>query len=321
MRRGLAVAAVFAAACSGRPAVPTGARVGPAIAAALAAADQAREPWRCAAADGPGVASETLATGARRWQLTAHTMALDATGELAIGVIADAAGSAAPTLAALGRLRAQLGHVDLVIALGGMGATQAELEAAFAALADRATWPLIAMPGDLEPVEALAGAVAAARRRGDAVVDGRLVQRIELPGATIALVPGAGAASRLVAGPAGCSYRASDATAALADLTARTGLRILASAEPPRTTRGGAATGELALTVSAGQQIDVAIYGPTDEPVSPARTGRRDGAAVALTPGSSDATIRWPGAIRRPTAGVLIVRGNTWSWTPVQDSH
>jgi len=318
MRRGLAAAAVVAA-CSGRPGVPTGSRIGPAIAAALTAAEQAREPWRCAAADGPELSSEIVTAGTRRWQLTAHTMAIDATGELAIGVIADAAGSAPATLAALGRLRAQLGHVDLVIALGGMGATQAELEAGFAALADHAAWPLIAMPGDLEPVEALAGAIAAARARGAAVVDGRLVQRVELPGATIALVPGAGAASRLVAGHDGCSYRPGDATAALADLTARAGLRILASAEPPRTARGDAATGERSLTAGAGQPIDVAIYGPTDEPVSPARTGHRDSAAVALTPGSSDATIRWPGAIRRPSAGVLVVRGNAWSWKPVQD--
>src|SRR4051812_33103676 len=91
MRRGLAAAALLVAACSRPPAAPAGARLGPAIAAARAAAEQAREPWRCAAADGPGMASETLATGTRRWQLTAHTMALDATGALAIGVIADAA--------------------------------------------------------------------------------------------------------------------------------------------------------------------------------------------------------------------------------------
>jgi hypothetical protein len=316
-----AAAALVVAACSGRPTVPTGARLGSAIAAALVAADQTREPWRCAAPEGPSLATETLATGSRRWQLAAHAMTLEAEGDVAIGVIADAAGSSPPTLAALGRLRAQLGRVDLVIALGGMGTTQAELEAAFAALADRATWPLVAMPGDLEPVDALAGAIAAARQRGAAVVDGRLVQRIELPAATIALVPGAGAASRLVAGRDGCSYRASDVTAALAALTPLAGLRILASAEPPRTTRGDAATGELGLTPGAGQQIDLALHGPTDEAASPARSGHRDGAAVALTPGSSDATIRWPGAARHPTAGVLTVRGNAWSWRPVEDAR
>jgi len=313
------VMALALAACSGRPGAQAGAHLAPAIAAALAAADEVREPWRCAAPDGPGVPDEALTAGPRRWQLRASTMTLGGSGDVAIGVIADAAGSAPETLAALGRLRARLGQVDLVITLGGMGATRAELEATFAALADRAAWPLVALPGDLEPVAGQTEAIAAARQRGAAVIDGRLVQRIELPAATIALVPGASAVSRLAAGGDGCGYRAEDAAAAFADLTPRAGLRILASAEAPRETRSGQPTGELAMTAGAGQQIDIALHGPANDGVTPARSGGRDGAAVSLTPGSSDATPRLPGAGRAPTAGVLTVRGSAWTWRAIED--
>jgi len=313
------VALVTAVACGGRSSAPVGSRLGPAVTAALAAAGEAREPWRCAAPDGPSAATETLTAGARRWQVGGHVMKLDATGDVAIGVIADAAGSAPATLAALGRLRSQLEHVDLVIALGGMGATRAELDAAYAALADRATWPVVALPGDLEPVDALVDTVAAARQRGTLLLDGRLVQRIELPAATIALVPGAGAASRLVAGTGGCGYRAPDVAAALIELTTRPGLRILASVEAPRHVTRDQPSGELALTAGAGQQIDIALHGPTGDAATPARTGHRTGAAVALTPGSSDAMPRLPGPYRRPSAGVLTVRGSAWSWTPIED--
>lgn len=310
---------VVVGACSGRSNVPVGARVGPALVAALGAADQVREPWRCAAPDGPSIADETLTAGAHKWQLGARVMKLDEPGEIAIGVIADAAGSAPQTLAALGRLRAKLARVDLVISLGGMGASRAELEATFAAITDRATWPLVVLPGDLEPVPAQVEAIAAARQRGAAVIDGRLVQRIELPGATIALVPGAGTVSRLVAGPDGCAYRATDVAAVFADLTPRAGLRILASTEAPREVVRGEPTGELAMTAGAGQQIDIALHGPTDGAVTPARSGDRDGAAVPLTPGSCDATPRLPGPRRAPTAGILTLRGSAWSWKPIED--
>jgi hypothetical protein len=313
---------LLAVACSGRSSPPVaGARVGSALSAALIAADATRAPWRCAAADGPSAAAETLTLGARTWQLGARVLKLDATGEVAIGVIADAAGSAPATLAALGRLRGKLARVDLVVSLGGMGATRAELDATFAALADHASWPLVALPGDLEPVTAQAEAIAAARQRGAVVIDGRLVQRIELPGATIALLPGAGAASRLVAGAEGCAFGAAEIAAVFADLTPRAGLRILASAEAPRAT--DEATGDLAITAGEGRTLDLALHGPAsgtrDGAATGARSGDRDGLAVSVTPGSSDAMPRLRGASRSPTAGVLTVRGSAWRWQPIED--
>ena len=301
-------AALALAACSGRPGAPASARLGPAIAAALAAADQAREPWRCAAPDGPGVADETLTAGTRTWQLGAHVMKLAAPGDVAIGVIADAAGSAPETLAALGRLRARLARVDLVISLGGMGATRAELEAAFAALTDRATWPLVALPGDLEPVSGLSEAIARARQRGAAVVDGRLVQRIELPAATIALVPGASAASRLVGGrrrlrlpSRGRRRRVRRPHAA--GRAAHPGVgRGAARGRTRRADRRARHDGRRRSTDRhrAARAPEWHDDGTTSDGATPAQSGDRDGAAVSLSPGSSDATPRLPGSARTP---------------------
>jgi hypothetical protein len=238
-------------------------------------------------------------------------------GAIAIGVIADAGGAAPRTLAALGVLRGKLAGADLVLALGGMGGSQAEIEATLGALAERAAWPVVALPGDLEPAGEQAAAIARLRGRGSVVIDGRLVRRIELPGVTIATIPGAGAAARLVAGAEGCGYRTSDVTAALGELTQRDGLRILASAEAPRITVGGEPAGELALTAGPTGAIDLALHGPTAEAATQERTGRRDGSVTALTPGSSDATTRLPGPSRAPSAGLLVIDGDAWRWKPI----
>ncbi|HUJ57054.1 MAG TPA: hypothetical protein VLX92_01105 [Kofleriaceae bacterium] len=301
-------------------AAPSGApQVGRALTAALAAADHERAPWRCAALDGPPLAAEDLAAGAHHWRAADHALRRDDPAPaIAIGVIADAGGSAPPTIAALGRLRAKLDAAspDVVLALGGMGATRAELEATLGALADHASFPLIALPGDLEPVGGQAAAIAALRERGDLVVDGRLARFIELPGVTIGTVPGEPGAARLAAGDDGCAWSPEDAARVYAELSARPGLRIAATADPPR----GAAdrpAGELGLV--AAQPIDVALYGPRGAAASPATSGGRDGAAIALTPGTRDATARLPER-RAPSAGVLVIRGATWSWHPIVDA-
>lgn len=324
--RGLVIAALGgaalgSAACGGS-ASPPGVPLAQAVVAAVDAAQAARVPWRCAAADGPVLAEETLAVGTRAWKLSGGTMRLDGdAGAITIGVIADAGGAAPRTLAALGALRGALARADLVVALGGMGASQEDLEATLGALAEGAAWPVVALPGDLEPAGAQAAAIARLRGRGRVVIDGRRVRRIELPGATIATIPGAGAAARLVAGAEGCGYRAVDVAAAFAELTKRDGLRIMASAEAPRITVGGEPAGELALTAGPTQPIDVALHGPTAEAATPARAGERDGSAVALTPGSSDATTRLPGPRRAPSAGLLVVGGRgAWRWKPVAET-
>lgn len=302
---------------------PNGAQVGPALAAALAAADRVRAPWRCGAPDGPGHPEETLQIGDRAWRLEGRTLRREGKprGEVTIGVLADAGGPAPTTLASLGRLRDKLARADLVLTLGGMGTTQAELEATLGALAERAPFPVLAVPGDLEGMTAQGAAIRAMRTRGQIVLDGRLVQRVDLGPATLGVVGGAGARSRLVADDDGCRYRARDVAVLLAELTARPGVRALVTAEAPRGERDGEPTGELAVTATDDHPIDVALHGPTLEPASRARTGARDGDAVALTPGTIDATPRLPGPVRPPTAGLLLVRGGTWTWKPITDAE
>lgn len=304
---------ILLAACGGSSPPPASTRIGPALIAAIEAAP--RTPWRCAAPDGPKLVEETLGA----WKLGDHAMTRQEGGSIQIGVIADAGGAAPQTLAALGRLRTKLDGVDLVLALGGMGGSRKELEAVLGTLADRATWPLVVLPGDLEPVTDLVEAIAALRTKGQLVVDGRLAQRIELPGVAIATVAGAADASRLVAGSDGCAYREGDLAPAFADLTAAKGIRILASTEAPRIRVDGEPAGELALVPGATQEIDIALHGPVAVSPSPARAGGRDGEAVPLSPGTSDATIRLPGPRRATSAGILTVTGAAWKWRPIAD--
>ncbi len=316
----------FAALClmvgcggSSPPATPVGSRVGPALSAALAAFDEARAPLQCSN-PGPELADETLKLG-RTWTLAGTTATADGKGPFTIALVADAGGAAAPTLAALGRLQAQLGHADLILALGGMGANQQELEATLGTLAERAQGPVIAIAGDLEPAPALTQAIAKLRARNKAVLDGRLARTIEVPGATIGTLPGARSPVRLVAGPDGCGYSAENVSALLGELTAKPGLRIMATAEAPRATIDGEATGELAVTPGALNEIDLILHGPVTEAPSPAKTGTRDASAIAITPGSSDATTRLPDPARKPSAGLLTIDGNAWRWKPLVDSQ
>ena len=301
------------AACGGSSAPPLGERVGPLVGAALTAADHERGPWRCAAPDGPSLADEQLTVGGHAWKLGSHAVQrVDASPDVVIGVVADAAGAAPATIAALGRLRAKLeaARPTIVLTLGGMGANERELETTLAVLADKASWPVVALPGDLEPVTAHDEAVATLRKRGVPVIDGRLAHRIELGGATIATLPGAGAATRLPAGADGCSYRPQDVTAATTDLRDAKGIRILASFEAPRP------AGEIPTD---DQSFDIAVSAPVAPGASKARNGTRDGNRVALTPGTSDATVRLPRITS--TAGLIVIHDGGWTWKPLADGN
>ncbi|MCX5745613.1 MAG: hypothetical protein NT062_24315 [Proteobacteria bacterium] len=295
----------------GGPTGPVGTRLGPALGAMLAGADHVQAPWRCAAADLPEIPAATLTIGARTWQLGGHALRVGGDGPLSIGVIADAGGAAPSTLAALGRLQVRL-DVDLVIVLGGMGATRAELEATLGAIGASGR-PIVVLPGDLEQVRDHVATLAALQQRGIHVLDGRLVRWIELPGATIGTLPGAVDPARLVGGAGGCTLASPDVEAVVAELATRPGLRIVASAEAPRHDQRG----DLAFSPALGR-LDVQLFG-ADDVVSPRRDGKRDGRAIPLAPGTSDATTRLS-ARRAPSAGILTVRADTWTWTPVIDS-
>lgn len=311
------IATALLVGCSDKAPTPSAPRVGRLLAALLAAADAERAPWRCAALDTPTIPDAQLATGPRRWQLGAHMLRrIDSDPVVAIGVIADAAGSSPQTIAALGRLRAALekSAPDVVLALGGMGSTQAELEATLGTLAEGATWPLVALPGDLEATSAHVAALASLRERGAHVLDGRLVRWIELPGVTIGTLPGAGSRDRLLAGIDGCQWTDEDVSKLYSAITEKSGMRIVASSEAPRTRVAGEPAGELGLVPA--QPIEVALHGPVAPAPSPAKSGLRDGARVPLSPGSADATRRLPDA-HTPSAGLLVIRAGTWSWRPL----
>ena len=303
------VAAVLAACGSGKPPASAAPRVANALVAAITIAEQRHAPWRCVAEDLPEPAAGPVGKG---WELAGRTLRRTGNAkDLVIGVVADAGGADAKTVAALGRLRAKLDEAsaDLVLALGGMGTTQHELEATLGVLAKPGS-PVVALPGDLESVAAETAAIAAINAKGAPVVDGRLVRWIELPETTIGTIAGAGSPLRLVAD--GCAWRAEDVLQLYQQLSARPGLRVAATAEAPRDHRAG----EPALV--PGPAIDLVIHGPTHPAPSPAQSGGRDGARTLLSPGTADATPRLP-ETRAPAAGLLVIHGASWSWKPLED--
>lgn len=307
MSRFLVLAAILGCGSSPPEPPPTARRVAAALVAAIDAASRESAPWRCGG-DTPGLPAASYTVGKRTWDVAERT--LSTRGEtIEIGFVADAAGNPA----ALSRLRARM-KVDLVVALGGMGTTRGELDAALAALAGDV--PIVALPGDLEDAAALAGAVAAQAGKAP-VLDGRLLRRIELGNATIAILAGTSAASRLVAGTEGCVHRAEDIATMFSELSPRPGLRVLASFEAPRVRVEGEPAGNRALVAAAAQQLDVVVHGPVAPSVSSARTGGRDGLAVALSPGTTDPSTRIPRVT--PSAGVLSIANKTWRWTPLSD--
>lgn len=280
------------------------------------ASEEAKQPWRCSALDVPALPDEDLGHG---WTTHEHTLSRSDDG-LVIGVIADAGGAAPNTLAALGRLRAQLDAAkpDLVLALGGNGRDDKELVATLGAFGDRATWPIVSLPGDLESETAHRQALATLRKRGDIVLDGRQVRFIEAGGVTIGTLPGAGARERLVAGGDGCGWTSADIAALYAAVTAKSGVRIIASAEAPRRMVGGEPTGELAIVPP--EPIEVLLHGPVAPTPSAAASGGRDGGKTVLTPGTADASTRLPGP-HTPSGGILSVRGGSWTWKPLVDTR
>lgn len=297
---------------SAKPPATAAQQVGPALAAALVAADHTREPWRCAAADLPGLEAPAIPG----WQVNASGL-VRAGDELVVGVIADAGGAAPKTLAALGRLRERMeaAHADAIVALGGMGSDERDLEATLGVIAAPRTgkpaWPVIAVPGDLESVGAELAAIAALRARGATVLDGRLARWITGNAFALAILPGA---TIPVDRANGCAWTPADVTRIYAELADKPGLRVALVAAAPRD--AGEVSGELALVPEPA--IDVVVHGPTRPEPSPEQHGGRDGARLRISPGTSDATPRLP-ETKPPAAGVLAIRGAAWTWSPLVD--
>ena len=185
----LAAAIAVAGACgeASRPAVARGAlgrATAEAVLAAVAAAADEIEPWRCAR---PGDTAGLVAPPG--WRLDGARLIAPEDAAPHVAVLGEARGDAT----AVAGLRAALDAAPpaVVVTIGGMATTQAELTALLAPLAEGAPWLLVAVPGDREALPAHRAAVAALAARGARVVDGTRARVIDLGAIRIGTLPGA----------------------------------------------------------------------------------------------------------------------------------
>ncbi len=248
MRRLLAAALVALTGCCREPDAVDRAspELGDTLAAgaahAFAASAALREPFRCS--ESPPPTAQKVAVGRRTFAVAGDTLTVTPPDHmLVLGVLADARGATAGTEANLARVRAAFDKekVELVISLGGMGTSEAELTRVFRAVGT----PLWAIPGDRESIPAHRAALAALAKEGQPVFDGSRVKAVAIDGALIAALPGAASSGQLMAGADGCVYRPVDVTAVAARLAAGSGMRVWASHAAPR--QSGPAAGDLAL--------------------------------------------------------------------------
>jgi hypothetical protein len=252
-------------------------------------ADDDRLPHRCAAlADGEPTRDQILD--------------LDHAAEvLTIGVIADARGSDPATLDRVRRARSAFAEAgaDLVLSLGGMGGDRDELAAVFEALADAAGVPVVAIPGDREPLEAHREAIAQLAPSRP-LHDGSTIRSIRAGPTTVVTFPGVAERSQLLPGPEGCYFEDEDAAAMAAYLARREGLVVWAGYAPPR--QRGAAASDLVRGVHIGDRplaaamvaggVKLALHGLVDEAALEVPEGVRRldlGDLFALAPGPVEA--------------------------------
>lgn len=291
-----------------------GMAAGRAVVATFEAAAAVRAPWRCALPR-PPAANAPVLTGWRRDG--DRLVAEPARPRLTLAAVGQARGAAVD-------LRADLraASVDVVLALGGMGASAAELKLALAALVDP-SWLVVALPGDREAWPAHAAAIAELAAGGAAIVDGASLRVVDGGAAVVATLPGEPWAERLGAGVEGCAHDAADIAAALALLAevAADRPRVLVTPPAPQggasdVAPGGLHAGEPALGQAvAAAQVDLVIHGPVDGTPAPAGNVRR-GTPVALAAGSLDPVPRRDPDGRTLATGALlaVVDGRSASW-------
>ena len=246
-------------------------------------------PHRCAA----------LADGAPDADATMH---LAPTEPLVVGVVADARGATPATLDNLeaARVAFREARVDLVLTLGGMGATGEELAAVYGALAEGSEAPVVAIPGDREPLFAHREAIASLGARHP-VVDGSAIRAIVAGDTTIATFPGIGEVSQIVAGSEGCYYESGDADMLATWLQRRAGTKVWAGYAPPR--QRGSTASDLVGGVHIGDpslgramrasEATLALHGLVNEASLGEPSGERildeDAGPIALAPGPVEA--------------------------------
>jgi len=342
-------AALLTIGCQTRSGGSAGGAVGiagaKAVIAAMIAAKQARAPWRCARLRPSPSGADAFDAGGRRWTVTGDRLRAEPAGDaLRLGIVGDARGGDDPTLVALTYLRVpfEQARVDLVVTVGGMGASEAELLRVLRPLAG-GPWPVVAIPGDREALPAHRAAIARLRSAGAPIVDGAAIRFIEAGGAVIATLPGLAHAQRLGAGPDGCQHSDADAEELLAALAGRAGQgsrRILVSPRAPRTggdsdlAPGGIHAGDVGLAqVLAAHPVDVVVHAPLFPRAAGATSrllcatsscdtaGRASRGPIAIATGSIAAAARFDEAEARVAPGALVItingRGVAWQAIPI----
>lgn len=313
--------------CSGKKAEPHNA-LGEATAAALltgvAETSAVLEPWPCAALDdAPTAPPPSLQL--RGWKLDG--LALVPTegtaGAPVVGFVGDAAGDAPGTVAQLRRAAERFAEskAALVISLGGMGETAEAIAAGLRELG-KADAPLVAVPGDLEPLTAHRRAVERLQKEGLPVVDGSVVRWVRLGASTIATLPGARYEAQLAAGKEGCAFDDAAVEATLSRLGNADGMAVLASWAAPRAGAETAAQGDLALRKALEQaHVAVAVVGETMRGAAgPSRAGRASGKLQVVAAGFADGEPRMPvdGAARKASAVLLKLGRAEWQMQRVE---
>jgi hypothetical protein len=206
--------------------------------AAMALSCRAAEPaatanpadWSCGAVHGEARAKRRLG---------AH-------GRLSLGVVADTNGTAPATLAHLRRFAALFAdaHVDAVLALGDLGASEDEIATVLTALG-AARAPIFALAGEREPEAAFHAAVKRARAGGVDVLDLVDVRLVDAGDVDLVAAPGYPFSDK------GCRYRAADLDGARRLAGGRMRPLILAAHTPPKG-RGPAAVDWAVGEINAG---------------------------------------------------------------------
>jgi hypothetical protein len=294
-----------------------GTATGAAVLAALDAAADATEPWRCARIDDPAAARIAVETkAAPRIAFVGDARVMGASdAPIADGV----------------RKALDAAPVDVVVALGSMGGTEAEILAALGPIAQGAPWLTVAIPSDLESLPEHRRAVAALATGGTRIVDGSTIRLVDLGPAVLGTLPGAPAAGRLRDDLDGCVHDDDDVTTilrALADAApggkaGKPRPTVLASRRAPRGATdlapGGIHAGDVALARRlAADPVSVIVHGAVADASTPAGKAK-PATPLALAVGALDPTPRYrPGGTRvLPSFLVVTVGAAEVAWKPL----
>lgn len=207
-------------------------------ATAAATAPATSLPWSCGAVHGEARLVRALGHG----------------GRLKLGAIADTNGTAPATMANLQRLGGVFAqeHVDAVVALGDLGATEDEIAAVLTAIAASARAPVLALAGEREPENAFHAAVKRVHDKGVDVVDLVDMRLVDTGVIDIVALPG------YPFSPKGCHYVAADLEGAARLVSGRSRPRVVVAHTPPRG-RGDGAIDWAIGDVNAGDAAMAAI--------------------------------------------------------------